>query len=85
MVDHAEDSSCPLPMGFIVSWIIFFALPYLICRILYQKCIYIQHATARKIHFNMDVDSDFSTPKLAKCIMTGIKIAVHNEREEILT
>ena len=42
-------------------------------------------ATARKIHFNINVDSDFSTLKLAKCIMTGIKIAVHNEREEILT
>ena len=41
--------------------------------------------TERKIHFNINVDSDFSTPKLAKCIMTGIKIAVHNEREEILT
>ena len=35
--------------------------------------------------FNINVDSDFSTPKLAKCIMTGIKIAVDNEREEILT
>ena len=50
-----------------------------------SSIIKIYLSTIRLIRFNINVDSDFSTPKLAKCIMTGIKIAVHNEREEILT
>ena len=50
-----------------------------------SSIIKIYLSTIRLIPFNINVNSDFSTPKLAKCIMTGIKIAVHNEREEILT
>ena len=77
MVDHAEDSSCPLPIDFIVSSIIFYMAKFDMS----SSTIKIYLSTIRFIN----VDSDFSTPKLAKCIMTGIKIAVHNEREEILT
>ena len=50
-----------------------------------SSIIKIYVSTVRLMRFNINVDYDFSTPKLAKCIMTGIKIAVHNEREEILT
>ena len=87
MVDHAEDSSCPLPIYFIVSYLIFykalFDMSSSITKIYLSTIRFIYNG--KKIPFNINVDSDFSTPKLAKCIMTGIKIAVHNQREEILT